>query len=324
MPKKRKKDGIERLVELFVKAPWWLPCVLAVAAFYAVPVIGTILGADERWRVALEAWGWLGFAVFAVCGVLSWFERARRERLIAASAKLEHVRKLSWREFEELCAEAYRRKGYKVQETAAGADGGVDLVLRNGRERIFVQCKHYREWKVGVRPVRELFGVMAAEGADAGVLVTSGKFTNDAVAFARGKRLTLVDGQGLLRLIRDVRHVNSRLSPGDASPSSKPAAQTPPPGRSSRQRPERAGQPWTPEESRELLLLAEAGASLAQLAARHARTPHAIQLQLDRLRARGVPAVADEPERGRVGPSAQAKGRSLTEAAARPERSRRG
>lgn len=50
--------------------------------------------------------------------------------------------------------------------------------------------------------VRELFGVMAAEGAAAALVVTSGGFTAEAMEFARGKPLTLVDGVLLAQLLQ--------------------------------------------------------------------------------------------------------------------------
>ena len=47
---------------------------------------------------------------------------------------LDSIKSLSWREFEELTAEAYRRKGYSVVENyGVGADGGIDY---HGRLRM--------------------------------------------------------------------------------------------------------------------------------------------------------------------------------------------
>lgn len=46
---------------------------------------------------------------------------------------------LSWRQFEQAAAEAFRAQGYAVQLTRDGADGGVDLIL--DCERTLVQCK---------------------------------------------------------------------------------------------------------------------------------------------------------------------------------------
>jgi hypothetical protein len=64
-----------------------------------------------------------------------------------------------------------------------------------------VQCKRWRERQVGVTVVRELYGVMVADGAVRGIIVSSGTFTPDAVAFAAGKSLTLVDGPALEALV---------------------------------------------------------------------------------------------------------------------------
>jgi restriction system protein len=117
---------------------------------------------------------------------------------------------ISWREFEMLVGEGFRLQGYQVVEMGGGgADGGVDLVLtrpgKNGGEKFLVQCKQWRALKVGVDVVRELYGVMAARGATGGFVVTSGRFTDDAISFASGRNLTLLDGPKLVDLIRQAR-----------------------------------------------------------------------------------------------------------------------
>lgn len=86
-----------------------------------------------------------------------------------------------------------------------GPDGGVDLVLNRGAEKVLVQCKQWRAMKVGVGTVRELYGVMAAEGAAAGVVVTSGRFTSEAIEFASGRNVQLIEGDELRRMIREAK-----------------------------------------------------------------------------------------------------------------------
>lgn len=109
---------------------------------------------------------------------------------------------MRWQEFELLVGEVFRRKGFAIQETGGGgADGGIDLRLTKGSEKFLVQCKQWRAYKVSVNVVRELFGVMAAEGAVGGFVVTSGVFTEDAKSFAKGRNIELVDGKKLKYLI---------------------------------------------------------------------------------------------------------------------------
>ena len=82
--------------------------------------------------------------------------------------------------------EAFRLQGYQVTENhAGGTDGGIDLILRKGNEKFLVQCKQWKAFTVAVTIVRELYGVMAAERAVGGFVVTSGQFTKDAEAFAK-------------------------------------------------------------------------------------------------------------------------------------------
>jgi restriction system protein len=112
---------------------------------------------------------------------------------------------MSWRQFELLVGEAFRRRSYQVEETGqGGADGGVDLILRrNGRTEL-VQCKQWRTRQVNVPIVREMWGLVAHHRADGAKIVCVGEFTRDASEFASGKNIELINGKRLLELVRDV------------------------------------------------------------------------------------------------------------------------
>jgi len=123
--------------------------------------------------------------------------------VLDSQRSIETVGDLNWKEFEELVSEVFRRQGYFVLENpAVGADGGVDLRLRKDGKKVYVQCKHWKERQVAVKVVRELYGVMTAKGADEGFVVTYGTFTREARDFARGKPISLIDGNKLMGLIR--------------------------------------------------------------------------------------------------------------------------
>jgi restriction system protein len=112
---------------------------------------------------------------------------------------------MNWREFEMLIGEYFQRNGYKVMPTADGADGGIDIKMTMSGETYLVQCKQWRAYKVGVQPVREFYGVMTATGAVGGYIVTSGEFTDEAVNFADGLNLRLIDGRKLLGMLGDMK-----------------------------------------------------------------------------------------------------------------------
>jgi restriction system protein len=118
---------------------------------------------------------------------------------------LDSLRELPSKRFEDLLGEAYRRQGYAVEETlGGGADGGVDLVLRRNDSVTLVQCKRWKDRPVTVQTVRELYGVLHDRRAVAAKLVATTNFTSDAIAFANGKPMELVDADQLVRLIRSV------------------------------------------------------------------------------------------------------------------------
>jgi len=82
-----------------------------------------------------------------------------------------------------------------------GADGGVDIVLSRGSDRYFVQCEQWKARQVRVTTVRELYGVMAAQGAAGGYVVTSGVFTDEARRFAERREIELLGGDQLVEII---------------------------------------------------------------------------------------------------------------------------
>ena len=143
---------------------------------------------------------------------VSAFNSWRKGQLLEKQTGIGTIRSISWQKFEELVGEAYRRRGYRVIEnTAAGPDEGIDLVLKKGGSLILVQCKHWKSSKVGVNIVRELFGVMTAKHATSGILITSGVFTQEAKNFGADKPIDLVDGTRLLQLIGNVQKQGTTL-----------------------------------------------------------------------------------------------------------------
>lgn len=114
------------------------------------------------------------------------------------------LRDIEWKRFETVCTEYLKMTGYIAKETNVGADGGVDIRVCKpdieGSDGI-VQCKAWNTYKVGIKPIRELFGVMAAEHRTTGIFMTSGEFTSEAEDFAKDK-IELIWGEKFVHLIK--------------------------------------------------------------------------------------------------------------------------
>lgn len=120
---------------------------------------------------------------------------------------IDGLKQLEWKRLEILTTELFKAIGFNAKMTRVGADGGVDVMLyQMGQDTPvgIAQCKAWTTYSVGVKPVRELYGVMAAEHVKHGVFVTTSVFTEEASDFAKGKNLELVDGQRLLHFINQL------------------------------------------------------------------------------------------------------------------------
>jgi len=114
------------------------------------------------------------------------------------------IARMTGQEFEALIAALLCRMGFDIELTKASHDGGIDIRARCSVPFLqgvyIIQCKRYLG-SVGEPFVRDLFGVVTAERANKGILVTNSAFTPSALAFAAGKPLELIDGNRLVDLL---------------------------------------------------------------------------------------------------------------------------
>lgn len=123
----------------------------------------------------------------------------------SAKWSLELLRKLEWRRFEELCIGFFQLFGFRAESTRFGADGGIDINLyAEGATSpsTLVQCKAWNVYKIGIKPIRELRGMMAEKGVARGVFITSATFTAEARTFAATQNIVLIDGPEFIQKIR--------------------------------------------------------------------------------------------------------------------------
>lgn len=99
-------------------------------------------------------------------------------------------RRFRGHELETLVAAVLEVDGYHVDQTRAGADGGVDLLAGRGElgfdaPRICVQVKS-SDYPEDVKTIRELQGALKNFGAEHGLFVSWGGFRNSV--YAEGRR----------------------------------------------------------------------------------------------------------------------------------------
>lgn len=212
-----RKNLVQDVFEWTVRLPWWAGVAAALLSWVVLywlirtpppvsfPSDEVILPVLRGLATGLQ---YLLPALFlSVAALSAWLRYKRYKNYVDVAGELGHValEMLTWREFEQLVGEFFRRKGFSVeQRSGSDPDGGVDVVASIGSDRYLVQCKHWRMQRVGVKVVREICGVAAAEGAAGVFVVTSGTFTDEARRFVEENRIDieLIAGDQLRRMIQ--------------------------------------------------------------------------------------------------------------------------
>lgn len=225
--RKYRSKGFEELVSL----PWRVSAAMAVMLFVVLRWIipaqlpdSALFGAL---RPMLEMFSWIALCALGLASLLG----ALRARMMAANAarkaeakakqgrpeaarepapaawSLQALRRLEWKRIEQLCAAYYEAAGFRTEMQASGPDGGIDVKLYKtdpNHPLAVVQCKAWNTRQVGVKEVRELLGVMAHVKVGRGIFVSTGGYTQEALAFGAANPIQLLDGQDLVDKLRSL------------------------------------------------------------------------------------------------------------------------
>ena len=229
---RRKESGFD----IVAKLPWPMGIAAGVLGYVAIrygigwyfsSTGGPMLSGLGK-MAASGAYAPLAWAVLGICWLaagMSYVDSRKRKRLLEAQTGFESLKAMSWREFETLVGEAFRRRGYSVEETGGGGkDGGIDLILRQDGRTELVQCKQRKTRQVKVAVVREMWGLLSHHNADAVKIVSVGTFTADSAQFAEGKAIELINGEHLLALVRSVQTTPPTIN-AEPAPASHEAAE---------------------------------------------------------------------------------------------------
>jgi restriction system protein len=230
----RRQGLFDDLITIGLKLPWKVGVAAAVVIFVALHVVAVYTQTPGSAKTvadmgAVVQRGFIHvFAAFLqyiipaglLIGTTVGYFKQRRTGALFATARANPkptITSMSWRDFERLVGEAFRRQGYMVSGFGGrGPDGGVDLGLTKNGQRYLVQCKHWRTRQVPVTVVRELNGVVSAQGVHGGFVVTGGQFSREAREFADSCGIKLIDGAALEDLIEGMPSRNSAADSGVA------------------------------------------------------------------------------------------------------------
>jgi restriction system protein len=138
------------------------------------------------------------------------------ETLLAAIAKM------SPKKFEAFSRALLNRMGVEFTEKGVQVsnDGGIDGygyhvdVYDFQTTRVVIQCKRYNSGVVSESAINQFLGTMNKFQADYGVFITNSRFTNAAKTAAKeGSPITLIDGNELVRLVKNTSCTSNQSKP---------------------------------------------------------------------------------------------------------------
>jgi len=136
-------------------------------------------------------------------------DRARvlnEEEILSTLSDHQNIMDLPWTAFETLIRDLFNKMGFDTYQTKPSRDGGVDCFAFLQQAvvgmKVVISAKQYSN-KIPVEAVRDLAGTIDLERAGKGILVTTSSFTPAAYKIQQeNPRIELIDGQGLLALIK--------------------------------------------------------------------------------------------------------------------------
>jgi len=159
----------------------------------------------SSWRL-VGRWG--QYVLPLVVLVLCYWQHARhassKAKVVAGVSEPDAPAGMGWREFEVALFGALAKQGY--QQVGSGAasrpEVGADRTLRKDRQTVLVRSRHWKAEKVDAAMVQAHCEAMSASGAAGGIIVTSGRFGREAIAYAQMHNVKLIDGPILRGLLK--------------------------------------------------------------------------------------------------------------------------
>jgi restriction system protein len=130
-----------------------------------------------------------------------------------AQRLIDQVKRCSPAFFERLVVDLLVAMGYGGSRADAGkavgqsGDGGIDGIIKEDRlglDIVYIQAKRW-EGNVGRPHVQAFVGALAGRQASKGVMITTSKFTDDAIRYANSvqQKIVLIDGDSVSNYMID-------------------------------------------------------------------------------------------------------------------------
>lgn len=177
---------------ILLRSPWWIS-----AAVASVILLISRLALPAHWFV----YGAFSAVPFAAIGCVAAWKQFQVPSANRVANTVQAVRAMPWSAFSQTVEDAFRRDGYAVIRAGGPA---VDFeMVRLGRTAL-LSCKRWKTARTGIEPLRDLAAAKEARNAHECIYITTGEITDKARLFAAQRKIRLIDGADLARLLPSV------------------------------------------------------------------------------------------------------------------------
>ena len=114
--------------------------------------------------------------------------------------KIDELRALGSKRFEDNMAAMFQRLGYQVEQTPYTNDYGRDAIMFREGMKFLLECKCYAEDAFsGREDLQKFHSAIVTDKAVAGFFVTTGRATKGAIEFADRASIQIISGDSLLQ-----------------------------------------------------------------------------------------------------------------------------
>ena len=206
------------IFDFLAQIPWWVSVTLSASFYlllqYVIPYFENQGALVNEVQVSLGP----AFAPVVALALLapvtfSFLKSTRKKKLHDLRKEIKLIQEIPWEQLNVHVAEVYGRAGYLIMENDPfTSDPSVDLVMRKSANLYLLQSRYWRNRKLGLREVKNLFSLMHEKQASGVFLLTTGIFNREARRFAVGRPINLVDGIQLVELLDSI--TKSEPAPG--------------------------------------------------------------------------------------------------------------
>lgn len=180
----------DSLFAILLRSPWWISIFIAAGIVAAARL------------VVPEVYAFFAALPFIVIGSVALWRQLHAPSAARVAETLGVVRAMSWRDFSNALADAFRDDGYTVTQVTGAA---ADFELAKAGRISLLGCKRWKAAHTGVDPLRELDEARRARDAHECIYVASGEITVAARAFALERNIRLIHDAELAKLLPRVR-----------------------------------------------------------------------------------------------------------------------